>query len=82
VAALKQTLRLFGIEMPKLAANLSFLFQEVSFLDRFGTAAAAGFTGVEFLFPYDFAVGSDVSSGIEQHTKVPWIQSASIGNVV
>jgi hydroxypyruvate isomerase len=41
--------------MPKLAANLSFLFQEVSFLDRFGTAAAAGFTGVEFLFPYDFA---------------------------
>ena len=33
--------------MPKLAANLSFLFQEVSFLDRFGTAAAAGFTGVD-----------------------------------
>jgi 2-dehydrotetronate isomerase len=41
--------------MPKLAANLSFLFQEVSFLERFGAAAAAGFTGVEFLFPYDFA---------------------------
>lgn len=41
--------------MPKLAANLSFMFQEVSFLDRFAAAAAAGFTGVEFLFPYDFA---------------------------
>jgi hydroxypyruvate isomerase len=38
-----------------LAANLSFLFQEVSFPERFGTAAAAGFTGVEFLFPYDLA---------------------------
>jgi 2-dehydrotetronate isomerase len=48
-------LRLFVISMPKLAANLSFMFQEVSFLDRFAVAAAAGFTGVEFLFPYDFA---------------------------
>jgi hydroxypyruvate isomerase len=39
--------------MPKLAANLSFLFQEVPFLDRFRAAAAAGFHGVESTFPYE-----------------------------
>jgi hydroxypyruvate isomerase len=41
--------------MPKFAANLSMLFTEVPFLDRFGRAAAAGFDAVEFLFPYAFA---------------------------
>ncbi len=40
--------------MPKFAANLSMMFQEVPFLDRFAAARAAGFAGVEFLFPYDF----------------------------
>jgi hydroxypyruvate isomerase len=40
--------------MPKLAANLTMLFNEVDFLDRFGEAARAGFKGVEFLFPYAF----------------------------
>lgn len=40
--------------MPKLAANLSMMFQEAPFLDRFAAAAECGFTGVEFLFPYDF----------------------------
>lgn len=41
--------------MPRLAANLSMMFNEVPFLDRFAAARAAGFEGVEFLFPYDFA---------------------------
>ncbi len=40
--------------MPKFAANLSMLFTEVDFLQRFGLAAQAGFQGVEYLFPYDF----------------------------
>jgi hydroxypyruvate isomerase len=40
--------------MPKFAANLSMMFQEVPFLDRFPAAAAAGFEAVEFLFPYDY----------------------------
>jgi hydroxypyruvate isomerase len=40
--------------MPKFAANLSMMFQEVPFLDRFAAAKAAGFAGVEFLFPYEF----------------------------
>ncbi|VXB02334.1 hydroxypyruvate isomerase [Massilia sp. 9I] len=40
--------------MPKFAANLSTLFNEVPFLDRFAAARAAGFDAVEFLFPYAF----------------------------
>ena len=39
--------------MPRFAANLSMMFTEVPFLDRFEAAAKAGFTSVEFLFPYD-----------------------------
>ncbi len=41
--------------MPKFAANLSMLFTELPFLDRFAAAARAGFKGVEYLFPYAFA---------------------------
>ncbi|GAB4207102.1 MAG: hydroxypyruvate isomerase [Tibeticola sp.] len=40
--------------MPKFAANLSMLWAELPFLDRFDAAAKAGFKAVEFLFPYDF----------------------------
>jgi hydroxypyruvate isomerase len=39
--------------MPKFAANLSMMFTEVPFLDRFQPAAECGFTAVEFLFPYE-----------------------------
>lgn len=41
--------------MIRLAANLSFLFREVPFLDRFSAAAAAGFRAVEWNFAYDVA---------------------------
>ena len=37
--------------MPKFAANLTMLFNEVHFLERFEKAANNGFTAVEFLFP-------------------------------
>ena len=40
--------------MPFFAANLSMMFTEHEFLDRFQAAADAGFKAVEFLFPYDF----------------------------
>jgi len=40
--------------MTRLAANLSMMFTDVGFLDRFEAAAEAGFRGVEYLFPYDF----------------------------
>jgi hydroxypyruvate isomerase len=39
--------------MPTFAANLSMMFTEWSFLDRFAAAADAGFKAVEFLFPYE-----------------------------
>ncbi|OQW88592.1 MAG: hydroxypyruvate isomerase [Rhodoferax ferrireducens] len=42
--------------MPQFAANLTFLFTEVPFLERFERAARAGFTAVEFLFPYAWPV--------------------------
>lgn len=42
--------------MPRFAANLTMLYNEVPFLDRFEKAASAGFAGVEYLFPYDFPV--------------------------
>ena len=41
--------------MPKFAANLTMLFTEHAFLDRFEHAAKAGFEAVEFLFPYAFS---------------------------
>ena len=40
--------------MPRFAANLTMLFNEVEFLDRFAAAASAGFKGVEYLFPYAY----------------------------
>lgn len=56
--------------MPRFAANLSMLFQDIPFLDRFAAAAAAGFGAVEFLFPYDHPVdavaGRLKAAGLEQ----------------
>ena len=40
--------------MPKFAANLTMLYNEQAFLDRFAAAAQSGFKGVEYLFPYDY----------------------------
>jgi hydroxypyruvate isomerase len=41
--------------MPRFAANLSMLYPQHEFLDRFAAAAADGFAAVEYLFPYDFS---------------------------
>jgi hydroxypyruvate isomerase len=40
--------------MPKFCANLTMLYNEVDFLDRFAAAAGSGFKGVEYLFPYQY----------------------------
>jgi len=40
--------------MPKFCANLTMMYNEVDFLERFGAAAKAGFRGVEYLFPYPY----------------------------
>ncbi|MCY1280032.1 Hydroxypyruvate isomerase [compost metagenome] len=56
--------------MPRFAANLSMLFTEVDFLARFAAAADAGFSGVEYLFPYDYPAEEIkarlVANGLEQ----------------
>ncbi len=52
--------------MPRLAANLSMMFNEVPFLDRFALAAQNGFTAVEFLFPYDFPA-SEIRSRLDDN---------------
>ncbi len=52
--------------MPRFAANLSFLFDEVPFLDRFGEAAHAGFRAVEFAFGYDYQV-RDIVARVKEH---------------
>src|SRR3954467_10663572 len=48
----------------RLCANLSMMFNEVPFLDRFEAAAWAGFKGVEFLFPYEHP-GKEIRSRLE-----------------
>jgi hydroxypyruvate isomerase len=52
--------------MPRFAANLSMLFTEVPFLDRFERAAAAGFDAVEFLFPYAFSA-KEIKQRVDAH---------------
>ncbi|MCC7326264.1 MAG: hydroxypyruvate isomerase family protein [Burkholderiales bacterium] len=52
--------------MPRFAANLSFLFNEVPFLDRVAEAAQAGFRAVEFAFGYDFQV-KEIAARIAEH---------------
>lgn len=52
--------------MPKFAANLSMMFNEWEFLDRFGAAADAGFKAVEFLFPYAFSPDA-IAGRLQRH---------------
>ncbi|MDQ2963524.1 MAG: hydroxypyruvate isomerase [Pseudomonadota bacterium] len=55
--------------MPKLAANLSMLYNEVDFLDRFEAAAKSGFAGVEYLFPYAYP-NEQLAERLAQHKLV------------
>jgi 2-dehydrotetronate isomerase len=52
--------------MPRLAANLAYLFTERPLLERFGAAAAAGFGAVELQFPYDHPAAA-VKSALDRH---------------
>lgn len=52
--------------MPKFAANLSMLWNELPFLDRFAAAARAGFKAVEFLFPYEFKTEA-IAQRLKEH---------------
>jgi hydroxypyruvate isomerase len=52
--------------MPRFNANLSWLFQEVPFFDRFEAAAKAGFKGVEVLFPFEYS-HNEIAAALEAH---------------
>ena len=52
--------------MPRFAANLTMLFTEVPFLDRFAEAARHGFTAVEFLFPYPYTA-EELKARLDAH---------------
>jgi hydroxypyruvate isomerase len=52
--------------MPRFAANLTFLFNEVPFLERFAEAAHAGFRGVECAFPYELPA-KDIAAVLQQN---------------
>jgi 2-dehydrotetronate isomerase len=65
--------------MPRFAANLSFLFTEVPFLDRFEAAAKAGFKAVEIGNPYE-ASAADVASRLKAHSLAAALLNTSAGN--
>ena len=52
--------------MLHFAANLTMMFQELSFMDRFAAAATAGFDAVEHLFPYDFNM-SEIARSLQEN---------------
>ncbi len=56
--------------MLNFSANLSMLYQQVSFMERFGLAAKDGFKAVEFLFPYDFSKEEIKEEISKQHLKI------------
>ena len=64
--------------MPRFAANLSMLYPELAFLDRFDAAAKDGFTGVEYLFPYGFAA-AEIKSRLEHNGLQQVLFNASPG---
>ncbi|MBC7917388.1 MAG: hydroxypyruvate isomerase, partial [Rhodoferax sp.] len=52
--------------MPRFAANLSMMYVEHPFLDRFAAAAADGFEAVEYLFPYEWPAAT-LAAALERH---------------
>lgn len=58
--------------MPKFAANLTMMFNEVPYPQRFAAAAKAGFAAVEFLFPYDYPPAE----------VARWLQEAGLKNAL
>jgi len=61
--------------MPRFAANLTFLFNEVPFLERFAEAAHAGFRAVEFAFPYEYRIAEVAAQQREHRLEVVLINA-------
>jgi hydroxypyruvate isomerase len=65
--------------MPRFAANLTMMYGEYAFLDRFAAAARDGFRAVEFLFPYDFDP-RDIRARLDTQGLVQVLFNAPPGN--
>ena len=65
--------------MPRFAANLTMMFTEVPFLDRFERAAKAGFKAVEFLFPYAFEA-DDIKRRLDDNGLTLILHNLPAGN--
>ena len=65
--------------MPRFCANLTMLYGERGFLDRFAAAAADGFEGVEYLFPYDFPK-EELKERLERHGLVQALHNLPAGD--
>ncbi|MBP2234220.1 hydroxypyruvate isomerase [Sinorhizobium kostiense] len=65
--------------MPRFVANLTMLFNEAPFLDRFALAAKAGFEGVELLFPYEFEKMA-LHAALDRHGLVQVLHNLPAGD--
>ena len=65
--------------MPRFAANLSFLFNEVPFMERFGLASEQGFKAVEFMSPYEWPA-ADIRALIDKQNLEVVLFNAALGN--
>jgi hydroxypyruvate isomerase len=65
--------------MPRVGANIGFLFPELSFLDRFEAAAKAGFTGVECASPYEYPA-ADLRSRLRDNGLTQVLINSPAGN--
>ena len=65
--------------MPRFCANLTMLWNELDFMDRFAAAAKAGFSGVEYLFPYDHDKNR-LAEQLRQHRLTQVLHNLPAGN--
>jgi hydroxypyruvate isomerase len=65
--------------MPKYAANLSMLFTELPFMERFGAARAAGFDAVEYLFPYAYPK-EELAAALKRHQLTQVLHNLPAGD--
>ena len=65
--------------MPQFAANLTMLFNEAPFLERFERASKAGFNAVEFLFPYAYSA-AEIKQQLDQHQLILVLHNLPAGD--
>lgn len=65
--------------MLRLAANLTMLYNELDFLDRFEAAARSGFRGVEYLFPYSYGI-AQLAERLREHGLIQVLHNLPAGN--